>query len=45
MKVENYLKIRRVGVNALERKYLREQIRNFELDLLMLLDEAVFQTT
>ncbi len=24
MKVENYLKIKRVGVNALERKYLRE---------------------
>jgi hypothetical protein len=26
-----------------ERRYIREMIRNFELDLLMLLDEAVFQ--
>ena len=42
MKVENYLKIKKVGINAIERKFLREQIRNFELDLLMLLDEAVF---
>ena len=37
--------LKRVGLNCVERKFIRETIRNFELDLLMLMDEAVFQTT
>lgn len=44
-KVNEYLKLNRVGISPQERKYLRDQIRNFEIELLTLLDEAVFQTT
>lgn len=43
VKVENYLKIQRVGIQKYERKFMRECTRGFELDLLMLLDECLLQ--
>ena len=43
VKVENYLRIQRVGIQKYERKFMRECTRSFELDLLMLLDECLLQ--
>lgn len=44
-KIKNYLNVKRVGIQPYERKFMRECTRTFELDLLMLLDEAIYQIT
>ena len=43
IKVENYLKIQRIGIQSYERKFIRQSTKSFELDMLMLLDECLIQ--
>ena len=42
IKVDNYVKIKRVGIEQKERKNIRDLNRKFEVDILMLVDEALF---